>query len=179
MVGFHDLRGHSPDLSGHGARTLGILASRVPSTVAAALIQSRPLLRRPAPPWPSSACPGGGCRRYGNRADSGHDLSLKRCGFATSGLLLVWFAIRARYGDVDLRALGGMVYPMPRFSILLALLALAALACRRSAYFPVLSMLLLPTFYAVRSSAIIMPVWPTARGTRLNWCNNSCSVERT
>ena len=34
---------------------------------------------------------------------------------ATSGLLLAWYAIRARYGDMDLRAIRGLAHPMPRF----------------------------------------------------------------
>ncbi len=46
---------------------------------------------------------------------------------ATSGLLLAWYAIRARYGDIDLRAIRGLALPMPRFAVLLSLLALAAM----------------------------------------------------
>ncbi|MDR4473576.1 MAG: hypothetical protein MRJ92_13350 [Nitrospira sp.] len=88
---------------------------------------------------------------------------LSAVGLATSGLLLAWFAIRARYGDVDLRALGGMAYPMPRFSTLLALLALAALGMPPFGVFSgFLSMLLLPTFTPSGPFAVIMLVWLTA-----------------
>ena len=52
---------------------------------------------------------------------------LNAVGFSTSGLLLAWYVLRARYGDVDLRALSGLAYPMPRFAVLLSLLALAAM----------------------------------------------------
>ncbi len=48
-------------------------------------------------------------------------------GLVTSGFLLAWYAIQARYGDVDLRAIRGVAYLMPRFSILVFLLALAAI----------------------------------------------------
>lgn len=47
-------------------------------------------------------------------------------GLATSGFLLAWHAVQARYGDVDLRAIRGLAYPMPRFSTLVFLLMLAA-----------------------------------------------------
>lgn len=48
-------------------------------------------------------------------------------GLAISGLLVAWYAIRARYGDTDLRAIRGLARPMPRFAVLFVLLALAAL----------------------------------------------------
>lgn len=48
-------------------------------------------------------------------------------GLVTSGFLLAWYAIQARYGEVDLRAIRGVAYLMPRFSILVFLLALAAI----------------------------------------------------
>lgn len=48
-------------------------------------------------------------------------------GLATGGLLLAWYAIRVRYGDMDLRAIRGLAQPMPRFAVLFTLLALAAL----------------------------------------------------
>lgn len=48
-------------------------------------------------------------------------------GLVTTGLLMSWYAIRARYGDMDLRAIRGLAHPMPRFAVLFTLLALAAL----------------------------------------------------
>jgi NADH-quinone oxidoreductase subunit M len=52
---------------------------------------------------------------------------LTSVGLVTSGFLLAWYAIQARYGDVDLRAIRGVAYLMPRFSILVFLMALAAI----------------------------------------------------
>jgi NADH-quinone oxidoreductase subunit M len=48
-------------------------------------------------------------------------------GLVTSGFLLAWHAVQARYGEVDLRAIRGLAYQMPRFSTLLFLLTLAAI----------------------------------------------------
>jgi NADH-quinone oxidoreductase subunit M len=46
----------------------------------------------------------------------------------TSGLLMSWQVVRTRYGDdVDPRAVSGLASPMPRFAVLLSLLALAAM----------------------------------------------------
>jgi hypothetical protein len=88
---------------------------------------------------------------------------LSAVGLAASGLLLAWYAIRARYGDIDLRALGGLAYPMPRFSTLLALLALAALGMPPFGVFSgFLGMLLLPTFTPSGPFTVIMIVWLTA-----------------
>ena len=54
-------------------------------------------------------------------------LYLSAVGLATNGLLLAWYAIRARYGDMDLNAIRGLAHVMPRFAVLFMLLALAAL----------------------------------------------------
>jgi NADH-quinone oxidoreductase subunit M len=49
-------------------------------------------------------------------------------GLVTGGLLLAWQVIRTRYGDdVDPRAISGLAFTMPRYAILLSLLALAAM----------------------------------------------------
>ncbi len=49
-------------------------------------------------------------------------------GLATSGLLVAWQVIRTRYGDdVDPQAVSGMASGMPRYAVLLSLLALAAM----------------------------------------------------
>jgi NADH-quinone oxidoreductase subunit M len=48
--------------------------------------------------------------------------------FSTSGLLLAWQAIRTRYGDdVDPQAVSGLASTMPRFAVLLSLVALAVI----------------------------------------------------
>ena len=79
---------------------------------------------------------------------------------ASSGLLLAWYAIRARYGDVDVRSLGGVAYPMPRFSTLLALLALAALGMPPfGVYTGLVGMLLSPEFSPSGPFFLIMVVW--------------------
>ncbi len=163
MVGFHDLQVLLPTLSGTVLRTLTILA--LAGAVYAslrALIQSRPLPRL------AYAALAFFCMLWWYIADTATSpipatIYLSAVGLSTGGLLLAWFAIRARYGDVDLRALGGMAYPMPRFSTLLALLALAALGMPPFGVFSgFLSMLLLPTFAPSGPFAIIMLVWLTA-----------------
>ncbi len=88
---------------------------------------------------------------------------LSAVGLAMSGLLLAWYAIRARYGEIDVRALGGLAYAMPRFSTLLALLALAALGMPPFGVFSgFLGMLLSPAFTPSGPFAIIMLVWFSA-----------------
>ena len=87
-------------------------------------------------------------------------LFLLSTGLAMSGLMLAYYAIRARYGDVDLRALGGMAYPMPRFSTLLALLALAALGMPPfGVYAGFVGMLLSPGFMPSGSLWLVLLVW--------------------
>lgn len=49
-------------------------------------------------------------------------------GLATSGLLLAWQVIRTRYGDdVDPQSISGLAANMPRYGVLVSLLALAAM----------------------------------------------------
>jgi NADH-quinone oxidoreductase subunit M len=45
---------------------------------------------------------------------------------AIGGLVLSWDRIRIRHGDLDLNRIGGLLKPMPRFSICMALLVMAA-----------------------------------------------------
>jgi NADH-quinone oxidoreductase subunit M len=88
---------------------------------------------------------------------------LTAVGLALSGLLLAWYSIRARYGDIDLKAMGGMVYPMPRFSTLLCLLALAAVGMPPFGVFTgFMGMLLSPAFIPSAAFAVIMLVWLSA-----------------
>jgi NADH-quinone oxidoreductase subunit L len=44
----------------------------------------------------------------------------------TAGLLLAWYAVQTRYGNLDLDRIGGLAQTMPRFSALFALLVMAA-----------------------------------------------------
>jgi NADH-quinone oxidoreductase subunit M len=49
-------------------------------------------------------------------------------GLATSGLMVAWQVIRTRYGDdVDPQAISGLASGMPRYAVLVSLLALAAM----------------------------------------------------
>ena len=49
-------------------------------------------------------------------------------GLATSGLMIAWQVIRTRYGDdIDPQAISGLATGMPRYAVLLSLLALAAM----------------------------------------------------
>ena len=53
---------------------------------------------------------------------------LSAVALVTSGLLLAWQVVRTRYGDdVDPRAISGLAWSMPKFAVLLSLLALAAM----------------------------------------------------
>jgi NADH-quinone oxidoreductase subunit M len=95
---------------------------------------------------------------------------LSAVGLSMSGLLLAWYSIRARYGDIDTQALGGLAYPMPRFSTLLALLALAALGMPPFGVFSgFMGMLLNPVFTPSGSFLIIMVVWLSASWYFMDW----------
>jgi NADH-quinone oxidoreductase subunit M len=49
-------------------------------------------------------------------------------GLATSGLMVAWQVVRTRYGDdVDPQAVSGLASGMPKYAVLLSLLALAAM----------------------------------------------------
>ena len=162
-VGFHTLLLLLPNLTVTILHTVALLA--LAGAVYAslrALIQSRPLSRLA---YAAVAFFG---MLWWYIADTGTapmqaTVYLSAVGLATSGLLLAWFAIRARYGDIDTRAIGGLAYPMPRFSTLLALLALAALGMPPFGVFSgFLGMLLMPTFTPSGPFAVIMIVWLTA-----------------
>jgi NADH-quinone oxidoreductase subunit M len=45
----------------------------------------------------------------------------------TGGMFLAWRAVQTRYGNLDLNRICGLAQPMPRFSILLSLLVMAAM----------------------------------------------------
>ncbi len=84
-------------------------------------------------------------------------------GLVTGGLTLGWQAVHARFGDLDIRALGGLVHPMPRFAVLYSLLALAALGLPPFGLFSgFMGLLLSPDFYLPISSILVVLTWLTA-----------------
>lgn len=84
-------------------------------------------------------------------------------GLATSGLLLAWYAIQARYGDVDRRAISGLVYRMPRFAVLISLLALAAMGLPPFGLFSsFMGMLLTPSLTFSIALLVVLVTWLAA-----------------
>lgn len=84
-------------------------------------------------------------------------------GLATCGLLLAWHAIRIRYGDMDLRAIRGLAYAMPRFSTLLFLLTLAATGLPPFGVFSgFMGMLLTPSLPLSGALLVIVVAWLAA-----------------
>jgi len=85
-------------------------------------------------------------------------------GLVTSGLLLAWQVIRTRYGDdVDPQAISGLAFSMPRYAVLLSLLALAAMGLPPFGVFAGFMGLLLTS--SLPSSAgvfILLIAWLTA-----------------
>ena len=163
IVGFHSLLRLLPTLTPTMLQTLAILAL-VGACYGSlrAWIQSRPLSRL------AYAGLAFLCLLWWYIADTGTApvhaaVYLSAVGVATSGLLLSCYAIRARYGDIDVRSLGGMAYSMPRFSTLLALLALPALGMPPFGVFAgLVGMLLRPEFMPSGPFFLIMVVWLSA-----------------
>jgi NADH-quinone oxidoreductase subunit M len=88
---------------------------------------------------------------------------LSAVGLVTSGLLLAWYQLRARYGEIGFRALSGLAQPMPRFAIVLSLLALAALGLPPFGVFSgFFGMLLAPSFTWSAGVIVILIAWLTA-----------------
>lgn len=78
-------------------------------------------------------------------------------GLATSGLLLAWQVIRTRYGDdVDPQSISGLAATMPRYAVLLSLLALAAMGLPPFGLFAGFMGLLLPSAGPFSLSILIM-----------------------
>jgi NADH-quinone oxidoreductase subunit M len=159
-VGFHRAASLLPDLGRTTLATLSILA------LAGALYGTVRALSRPrVPPRLSHAALALFSILWWYLADTHAApaqaaVYLCAVGLAISGLLLAWYSIRARYGDLDVRALGGLVYPMPRFSTLFSLLALAALGMPPFGVFSgFMSMLLNPGFAPSTGFAIILLAW--------------------
>ncbi|MEX5214527.1 MAG: hypothetical protein NW703_10225 [Nitrospiraceae bacterium] len=90
-------------------------------------------------------------------------LFVSAVGLTTGGLHLGWHVIRVRYGDLDLRALGGLVQPMPRFAGLFSLLALAALGFPPFGVFSgFMGMMLHPDLALPGSFVVVALVWLAA-----------------
>jgi len=78
-------------------------------------------------------------------------------GLATSGLFLAWQVIRTRYGDdVDPQSISGLAATMPRYAVLLSLLALAAMGLPPFGLFAGFMGLLLPSAVTFSLSLLIM-----------------------
>jgi NADH-quinone oxidoreductase subunit M len=79
---------------------------------------------------------------------------------ATSGLLIARYVLRARYGEIDLRALTGLAERMPRFAVALVLLTVAALGLPPFGVFSgFIGMLLAPSFALSGALAVILIAW--------------------
>ncbi len=85
-------------------------------------------------------------------------------GLATSGLLIAWQVIRTRYGDdVDPQAISGLAFTMPRYAILLSLLALAAMGLPPFGVFAgFMGLLLTSSLTSVVGPFIVLVAWLTA-----------------
>ena len=88
---------------------------------------------------------------------------LSAVSLAGSGLLLAWFMLRARYGEMGLRALSGLAQPMPRFAIAVSLLALAALGLPPFGVFSgFMGLLLAPSFTWTSGVLVVILAWLSA-----------------
>lgn len=88
---------------------------------------------------------------------------LSAVGLATSGLLIAWYVLRARYGEIGFRALSGLAQSMPRFAVILSLLVLAALGLPPFGVFSgFIGMLLAPSFTWSAGVIVIIFAWLSA-----------------
>ncbi len=88
---------------------------------------------------------------------------LSAVSLASSGLLIAFYMLRARYGEIDLRALSGLALPMPRFAVALSLLALAALGLPPFGVFSgFVGMLLTPSFTWSGGMIVVIIAWLSA-----------------
>ncbi|HKN85931.1 MAG TPA: proton-conducting transporter membrane subunit [Nitrospiraceae bacterium] len=88
---------------------------------------------------------------------------LSAVSLATSGLLIAWYMLRARYGEIGLRALSGLAEPMPRFAIAVSLLAFAAIGLPPFGVFSgFMGLLLAPTFTWTGGLIVIIIAWLSA-----------------
>ena len=82
---------------------------------------------------------------------------------ATGGLLLAWYMLRTRYGEIGLRALTGLAQPMPRFAVVVSLLALAALGLPPFGVFSgFMGLLLAPSFAWTGGVIVLVIAWLSA-----------------
>jgi NADH-quinone oxidoreductase subunit M len=82
---------------------------------------------------------------------------------ATSGLLVAWSMLRARYGEIGLQALSGLAQPMPKFAVAFSLLALATLGMPPFGVFSgFIGLLLAPSFMWSSGLIVVIIVWLTA-----------------
>jgi NADH-quinone oxidoreductase subunit M len=85
-------------------------------------------------------------------------------GLATSGLLLAWQVVRSRYGDdVDPQYISGLASAMPKYAVLLSMLALAAMGLPPFGVFAgFMGLLLTSPFPALPGLFIILLAWLAA-----------------
>lgn len=85
-------------------------------------------------------------------------------GLATSGLLLAWQVIRTRYGDdVDPHSISGLAATMPRYAVLLSLLALAAMGLPPFGLFAgFMGLLLSPALPFSSATFVVVAAWLAA-----------------
>ncbi|WP_173047826.1 proton-conducting transporter membrane subunit [Nitrospira sp. KM1] len=85
-------------------------------------------------------------------------------GLATSGLMIAWQVIRTRYGDdVDPQAISGLATGMPKYAVLLSLLALAAMGLPPFGVFAgFMGLLLSPPFPSLAGLFFTLLAWLAA-----------------
>ncbi len=77
-----------------------------------------------------------------------------------NGLFLAWDRVRIRYGNLDLNQIGGLFKPMPRFSICMGLLIMAAVGLPPfSLFFGFLGILLSPSTGISFGSMVVIATW--------------------
>ena len=79
---------------------------------------------------------------------------------ALGGLVFGWDRVRARYGDLDLTQIGGLVKPMPRFALCMALLVMAVAGLPPFAlFFSYLAMLFSPSTTMSAGLVAVIAAW--------------------
>jgi len=88
---------------------------------------------------------------------------LSAVGLAAGGLLLATYVLRMRFGEVGVRGLSGLAQSMPRFAVVLSLLALAAMGLPPFGLFAgFLGMLLAPSFTWSAALLVVLIAWLAA-----------------
>jgi len=79
---------------------------------------------------------------------------------AMCGLFLAWDRIRVRYGDLGIRQIGGLFRPMPRLSLCIAILVMAAVGLPPyGLFFGFLGILMGPSTTISFSLVIVFCTW--------------------